>query len=153
MDRDGKADLLWQEPVDGRIRFWTMNGNRCAGTRAPGPEGPTDASWSLVGATDLDGDGQSDLVFRNSRSGRSAFWLLDQGLRRRTALLLPPDGPEWLLVAWLPAAHQRGGTTLVLADANGALRFVGVSPNGSVTAERRLPGLTALLHRQVVGPR
>ncbi len=39
--------------------------------------GQADPSWSIIGAADFNGDGRSDLLWRQSGSGMLAEWLMD----------------------------------------------------------------------------
>ena len=39
------------------------------------------AGWQLVGAGDVDGDGQDDLLWLNSGSCEFAYWLIRNGVR------------------------------------------------------------------------
>jgi hypothetical protein len=75
-DGDGKSDLLWRTD-SGALAIWEMNGTQIkaadytklgsANVGAPGPD------WHIVGTSDFDGDGKSDLLWRTD-SGALAIW-------------------------------------------------------------------------------
>ena len=76
---DGKADVLWRNS-NGSLAEWTMNGSVIAASNelstAAGVKVRPDASWSIVGAVDFDGDTRSDILWRNT-SGALALWTMN----------------------------------------------------------------------------
>ena len=89
IDFDRKLDLIWHHQTDGRLAVWFMNGTvETAGVSLWPPSVP-DTSWKVVGSSDLDQDGQMDLVWQNVADGRVAAWLMN-GLTSREGLLLSP---------------------------------------------------------------
>ena len=78
-DGDGMSDLLWRNSV-GQLALWTLNGNVITGsgfvTSAGNPVNP-DPSWSIAGIGDLDGDGKSDLIWRNAATNEVAVWFMN----------------------------------------------------------------------------
>ena len=74
-NRDGYADLIWQDPVTGMSQVWFMGGAQ--GRRFTGAaalSGPN--AWRIVGAADFNGDGRPDLIWQDPESGRSQVWFL-----------------------------------------------------------------------------
>jgi hypothetical protein len=78
---DRYPDLIWQQtgnasqPETGNLVVWTMYGL----TRGPAlvPPAATNGLYTVVGATDLDGDGQPDLVWQqNADPGDIVGWLM-----------------------------------------------------------------------------
>jgi hypothetical protein len=70
-DGDGIADILWQQTVTGENALWIMDG---AAIEAELPVGmpveiQTDPEWALALVTEINDDGQSDLVWRHSLTG------------------------------------------------------------------------------------
>ncbi len=75
---DGKADVLWRN-TDGTLIEWNMNGSSIAssGVIMSGPSLlKPDASWSIAGVGDFDGDSRSDLLWRKS-DGTLALWTMN----------------------------------------------------------------------------
>ena len=75
---DGSADILWRQS-GGSLAIWLMNGSlvqssgaiKCQGN----PVAP-DASWKVVEIGDFNGDGNSDILWRND-NGTMAEWLMN----------------------------------------------------------------------------
>jgi hypothetical protein len=72
---DGKADVLWRN-TSGSLIEWLMNGSvitQSSFVTAGGTPVNPDPSWSFLGAGDFNGDGMSDMLWRNA-SGEIAEW-------------------------------------------------------------------------------
>ena len=90
---DGKADILFRLD-DGSTQVWLMNGTSTDATSfgvtalMPGGYG-----WEVAHVADFNGDGKSDILWRNA-SGAVGLWLMDGGtvLSRST---LMPAGYGW----------------------------------------------------------
>jgi VCBS repeat protein/all-beta uncharacterized protein/FG-GAP repeat protein len=86
---DGYADLVWQHRVTGQASVWFMNGTtRISGTLLT-PAGVGDINWQIRAVTDLDNDGQPDLVWQNVSTGYLAAWLMN-GTTRVQGIYLSP---------------------------------------------------------------
>jgi serralysin len=75
---DGKSDILWSNS-DGTLVDWTMNGSVISSSNALTFNGVTlapDASWSVAGIGDFDGDHRADILWRNT-SGELAEWQMN----------------------------------------------------------------------------
>jgi hypothetical protein len=75
---DGNADLLWRS-AGGELVSWMMDGSAIsasADVRSGGAVARPDASWSVAGIGDFNGDGKADVLWRNA-SGEVAAWLMD----------------------------------------------------------------------------
>ena len=70
-------NLVFQNTSTGDISVWQMNNQsvvQYGGTIASlGANSP----WQVVAATDLDGDGKSDLLFYNTQTGEVSYWSCD----------------------------------------------------------------------------
>jgi hypothetical protein len=69
LDGDGKSDIVWRyiNPVPGDndsgvVFVWFMDGATILDIKS---RGGAPATWNLVGATDLDGDGKADLIWES----------------------------------------------------------------------------------------
>jgi serralysin len=77
-DGDGNADILWRK-TDGTLSEWTMNGTKISASQAPTMNGAAvtpDASWSIGGTGDFDGDGSADVLWRGA-DGSVTIWLMN----------------------------------------------------------------------------
>ena len=75
---DGKADILWRD-TSGEVAIWTMNGNTItsgADVTSGGSAVRPDASWSVAGIGDFNGDGNRDILWR-STSGQVSLWTMN----------------------------------------------------------------------------
>jgi VCBS repeat protein len=71
---DGSADLVWQHQTDGWLGVWYMNGTAMMSGELLQPGQVADTNWQIVAATDMDGDGSVDLLWRHMTQGWVAVW-------------------------------------------------------------------------------
>jgi hypothetical protein len=73
---DGKADILWRsystDAYQGWNIVWYMNGAEILGQGFP--NAITDTEWKLDGIGDFDGNGSTDILWRNYGSGAYQGW-------------------------------------------------------------------------------
>ncbi len=63
---------------NGRIAGWELEGlTSVNGIAIPDQGG---GPWRVVAVQDMDGEGDVDFVWQNTRNGRAAIWLLDENL-------------------------------------------------------------------------
>jgi hypothetical protein len=98
---DGRFDLLWHNPTDGRLSTWVLDGTRYVFSDFFGFVRVADTNWELVGSADLNGDGHADLVWQNNADGRVAAWLMNRlELVRGDVLSLGPvTDSDWRIRA------------------------------------------------------
>ena len=96
-NRDGMADVLWNDPVTNRISIWLMDGTRLL---APGPwlEGPGGAGWAAVTSADFNADGMDDVLWFNGTTNQMAIWLMNGAELLARGPDLPSPGDGWLAV-------------------------------------------------------
>jgi len=73
---DGMADLLLRSPTTLVAAYHYLNNGDFAGAAAPSQQVKSTA-WDLMGADDFDGNGSSDLLWRNNVDGRSVIHYYD----------------------------------------------------------------------------
>jgi hypothetical protein len=75
-DGDGKADIVWRNSTSGQNYLYPMDGTTIKPT-----EGylrtVADLNWQIVAVGDYDGDGKSDLLWRNSSTGENYLYPMD----------------------------------------------------------------------------
>lgn len=76
LDYDGISDLIWQNSKTGDSVVWYMDGANWTGYWDYLAQGIA-TDWKITGTADLDGDGESDLVWQNNRIGDVVTWYMD----------------------------------------------------------------------------
>jgi hypothetical protein len=90
INKDGNVDLCWRNEGGDETAFWYLEGgttaailNGAAGavyaTNSDGSRVQTgeSARWKLSSIGDYDGDGDSDLFYRDKIDGRTAVWIME----------------------------------------------------------------------------
>ena len=75
---DGKSDILWRN-TNGSLIDWTMNGSQVTASQQVtlgGSAAAPDSSWSVAGIGDFNGDGKSDVLWRNT-NGSLIDWTMN----------------------------------------------------------------------------
>jgi hypothetical protein len=88
---DGSAEVVWQDRVTGNVAVHLARGLRSTKTVVTTPPGPPDPLWQLVGADDIDGDRNPDLLWQKWSSGTVLIWFMS-GFQRHTETRLDPPG-------------------------------------------------------------
>jgi GH43 family beta-xylosidase len=82
LDGDGRGDILWRAvggPASGAMFVWLMNGKDISGATYLEP---ISTDWVIQGTGDFNGDGKSDILWRNLNktagdAGYLYVWLMD----------------------------------------------------------------------------
>ena len=67
-------ELVFQNTTTGAISAWDMNGQTITSYQGTLASLGPGSDWRVVGAPDIDGDGHSDLLFRNTATGEISYW-------------------------------------------------------------------------------
>jgi predicted nucleotidyltransferase len=73
---DIKSDILWRDTASGDVGLWLMNGTNALSKTVVGNV-PTNLTWSIAGRSDINGDGKSDILWREAATGNVALWLMN----------------------------------------------------------------------------
>ena len=134
-NNDGRVDILWRND-SGYVTEWlaTANGGFVS-NQANAGTGAADNSWQVAGVGDFNGDGISDIVWRNPTTGYVTEWLgtLSGGFVPNEANAgTDLAGPNWHIVGTgdfngdgfddLLWRNDDGGVTDWLGSANGAFQ-------------------------------
>ena len=73
---DGRVDVLFRNTTTGAVTDWLGNADGSfTDNSAHALSGTADIGWQIVGTGDFNGDGISDVLWRNSSSGYLTEWL------------------------------------------------------------------------------
>ncbi len=103
-NNDKHADILWRSS-SGAVAVWTMNGgNVTSGAFATsnGAVAAPDASWSVAGVGDFDGDHNADVLWRKT-DGTLVEWFMNGSTITGTGVVTSggapvAPGPSWHIV-------------------------------------------------------
>ena len=95
---DGKTDILWRNKATGENVVWFMDGATKSDWSWILPEVP-DTNWEIVGTGDFNGDGKTDILWRNKATGQNVVWFMDGAIKSDWSWILPevPD-TNWEIV-------------------------------------------------------
>jgi len=97
-DGDGKADIAWRNSSTGENYVYPMDGSAIKPS-----EGylrtVADVNWQIVAVADYDGDGKSDLLWRNSSTGENYLYPMDGMTIRSTEGFLRAVPTSWSVVS------------------------------------------------------
>jgi len=75
-DGDGRSDILWRNSVSGQNWLYRMDGATIAASTGINTVANPDL-WKIAGHGDYDGDGRSDILWRNSSTGQNWIYLMN----------------------------------------------------------------------------
>jgi hypothetical protein len=87
---DGKTDLFWRSRVTGESSLWLIDGTTLTTAKFQSPLKSSDG-WQEPQSGDFNGDGKTDLYWRNLQTGQNRLWLID-GLDVKQVIDLPDQG-------------------------------------------------------------
>jgi hypothetical protein len=123
---------IWYLPSDGStnltdVKFVTR-GSAIAGLQSPGT--------NLVGVGDFDGDGKSELLFRNNLTDRTTLWKLNGAAVVQAQLLIPTGQSSWEIK--LVADFNNDGRADIAwqntSNGQSAIWLSTAGPTGTITA-------------------
>jgi hypothetical protein len=98
LNRDGQADLIWQNRATGALAYWLMRGLTAA-TIANFTPGTTNVLWEIRAVADFNRDGQPDLLFQHATTGQMYVWYLAGTTMTGGQYLSPAQVlPDWHIV-------------------------------------------------------
>jgi hypothetical protein len=121
MNADGRADILWQNTQSGALAAWYMNGATRIGGGPLSP-GTVGLSWRLAATADMNDDGKTDLLWRNTQTGAVSVWYMNGTARVGGGRLSPGVvAPSWRLVAVTDMNYDGKADILWQNTSSGAL--------------------------------
>jgi hypothetical protein len=95
---DGNTDILWRNYTTGENAVWLMNGTTELNSVYLRTI-PTNLNWDIVGTGDFNGDGNTDILWRNYSTGENAVWLMNGTTELNSVYLRTiPTNPNWDIV-------------------------------------------------------
>jgi Calpain family cysteine protease/FG-GAP-like repeat len=73
---DGSSDVFWRNTNSGQTYIWNMNGATVA-SQGYSQQVDINSSWQVQGIGDFNGDGCSDIFWRNATSGQTQVWMME----------------------------------------------------------------------------
>jgi hypothetical protein len=73
---DGISDILWRNHRTGAISVWEMNNTTYVAARSL-TAGVSDVNWQVADLADFTGDGNLDIVWRNTLTGTNVLWQMN----------------------------------------------------------------------------
>ncbi|NET86291.1 MAG: hypothetical protein F6J94_31825 [Moorea sp. SIO1F2] len=73
---DQQQDILWRNTSTGENKVWLMNGTNVA-QEVSIPSEPVTSIWEMRAAGDLDGDGDGDIIWRNTQDQTIYYWRME----------------------------------------------------------------------------
>jgi hypothetical protein len=95
-DGDGKSDILWHNSTTGSNSIWLMNGTTISGG-ATAFATVADLNRGIAGVGDFDGDGKSDVLWRNRATGEISIWLMNGATIAYSAAIGSVADLNWLI--------------------------------------------------------
>ena len=78
---DGRSDLLWHNASTGETQVWQMSGSQSKGRATVLGENHEAAAvglpWAIVGASDFNRDGSTDILWHNRATGETQIWQMN----------------------------------------------------------------------------
>jgi hypothetical protein len=94
-DGDGKADIVWRHGASGQNYVYPMDGTTIKPTEGYLRSVP-DLNWQIVAVGDYDGDGKSDLLWRNVSTGENYLYPMDgTAIKPSEGYLRTVSDPSW----------------------------------------------------------
>jgi feruloyl esterase len=91
---DSNGDIFWRNSSTGEVGMWVMNGTKVVQTV---DFGVVPLTWTIAGIGDFDGNGSSDILWRDS-SGNVGIWLLN-GTSIMSSAVLGNVSLNWTIAA------------------------------------------------------
>ena len=94
LNGDARSDIVWRNLITGDVYVWMMNG-LTIDPEGSGPIGSAPLAWTIAGIGDFDGDGCSDLLWRNGDTGENAVWFMKGAFVNDVGVLSTLDPSLW----------------------------------------------------------
>lgn len=102
LNRDGRADLIWQNQVTGGLGAWTMSGSAVQVMHSLSPGFVANTDYKIVGVGDVNGDFIADIIWIKQSTGELFVWCMNGFSANVYAgiLMFPGGAPAVLGANW-----------------------------------------------------
>ncbi len=113
-NNDGRQDIVWRNQATNTTVLWLFSADTAQNPTPPAVILPATASsgWQIGAVADLDGDGTSDLLWRNNSEDLAVYWRISNGqldlTKSGTILNRLPNGTGGPIATLDPAWDIRG---------------------------------------------
>lgn len=97
-NRDGQLDLVWRHSGNGNVAVWYLAAGGTSRTSIALIAPTVGAPWELVGVSDMNNDGDSDLIWQASTNRTVAIWLMNQTTRSSIVATPTITDANWTVV-------------------------------------------------------
>jgi hypothetical protein len=113
---DNKGNIFWRDSA-GSIAIWQVSGSQIKKTATLGK---VTSNWVVAGFGDFNGDGNTDLLFRDTNSGTVAIWFLNSsgGIQSSAAVGTVSTASTWQ-IAQTGDYNGDGYSDLLWTDSSG----------------------------------
>jgi uncharacterized repeat protein (TIGR01451 family) len=92
---DGNSDVLWRQDGSGQVYVWEMVGQQVQAEGAVA-HAPVTSDWHVESVNDFNGDGNSDVLWRQDGSGQVYVWEMNgQQVQAEGAVAHAPVTSDW----------------------------------------------------------
>jgi uncharacterized protein YbbK (DUF523 family) len=148
---DGNSDVLWRQDGSGQVYVWEMNGRQVQAEGAVA-HAPLTTDWHVEGVGDFNGDGNSDVLWRQDGSGQVYVWEMNgRQVQAEGAVAHAPVTTDWHVqgigdfngdgnsdVLW----RQDGSVQIYVWEMNGQqVQAEGAVAHAPVTTDWHVPGV------------
>lgn len=139
---DNHDDLIWHNLRTGELTVWFLNG---AGAVIGG--GPistvSNTAWRASAVADMNGDGRSDVLWRNLRTGQLLLWTMNgTTVTGNVSITTSFTSPAWRLADVARFTDDTPPDILWRSSLNGDVRLLRMN-NTSVIGTFAIPGVTS----------
>ena len=113
---DDVGDIFWRDSA-GDLAVWVMNGAQVATSVALGT---VSSNWQIAGLGDFDGDGNTDILWRDTNTGTLSIWFTNASSQVASAATVAARPSNWS-VAQIGDYNGDGKSDILLIDSAGDL--------------------------------
>src|SRR5579884_1146460 len=111
---DTKGDIFWRD-TSGNVAAWQVNGAQVVQSASLGLVAP---NWTIAGTGDFNGDGATDILWRDTNTGAVAIWFLNNSFAVQSVASFASPGGTWQ-IAQTGDYNGDGMSDILWKDAGG----------------------------------